>query len=211
MTPKFSSKIKGFLLNHFLWHLLALLLVWVVSTDIQIWLLFLYAYLGIIVVVSIREVVLLWCRRRRTEYSLQAERLLLLVREMIDLAYTYENNPKKFYEKFREQVSASALEERGIIDPDTLLHTARYNRMCENLKREDAELWALLMRGFSIRELKVIYGFENINSVYTKTHRLRSRLDKRMQQLLDEFQPPPTRNSSREPEGYRKSRNKPAP
>lgn len=109
-----------------------------------------------------------------------------LVREMIDLAYTYESDTDKFYRKFMETINVKSLRERGVIDPDILLHTPMYNRMCSELKSEDAELWALLKAGFTTRELMMVYGHTNINSVYVKVNRLKKRLGRKMRELIDD-------------------------
>ncbi len=116
----------------------------------------------------------------------QSEQLMLLVREMIDLAYLYGSDTDKFYRKFIETINVKSLQQRGVIDPDVLLHTPKYNLMCSELKKEDAELWTLLKAGFTTRELMMVYGHTNINSVYVKVNRLRKRLDRKMQELMDD-------------------------
>uniref|UniRef100_S0DEN9 Uncharacterized protein n=1 Tax=termite gut metagenome TaxID=433724 RepID=S0DEN9_9ZZZZ len=83
-----------------------------------------------------------------------------------------------------EKISVASLSYRGIIDPDVLLHTVKYNQICKGFGREDAELWTLLTSGFTNRELMVIYGFTNINSICVKPYWLRSRLEKDMRQLI---------------------------
>ncbi len=121
-----------------------------------------------------------------TDNSQQPGQFMLLIREMIDMAYVYESDTDKFYQKFREKISVESLRDRGIIEPDMLLHKPHYHRMCSELKREDAELWALLKAGFKTRELMVIYGHTNINSVYVKINRLRKRLNRKMRELIDD-------------------------
>ncbi len=69
--------------------------------------------------------------------------------------------------------------EKGIIKPETLLRKPKYHRMCNELRYKDAELWTLLMIGFTPREIMVVYGIKNINSVYVKFNRLHRRLEKR--------------------------------
>ncbi len=121
----------------------------------------------------------------KKKQTLRSVQLMLLVREMIDMAYLYEGDSEKFYCKFIEIIHVKSLRERGVIDPDMLLQTPRYNRMCRELKCDDAELWALLKAGFTTRELMMIYGHTNINSIYVKVNRLRKRLDRKMQELID--------------------------
>lgn len=184
MTRLISKKVKGFVITHLPGHIMALVFLWIIS-NFRIWIIFLIAYLGLITVAFLREVFRVWRLHRQLLYSEQAERLMNLIRDLIDLAFVHDENKEKFYDKFLEEIGMPSLRKRGIIDPDTLLRTPRFNRMCGELRCEDAELWILLMAGFSSRELKVIYGMTNINSVYIKRHRLRGRLDKKMQQLLD--------------------------
>lgn len=57
--------------------------------------------------------------------------------------------------------------------------------MCGRLKREDAELWALMEIGFTARELTIIYGHTNSGSIYVKVARLRKRLHRKRQELMD--------------------------
>ncbi len=115
----------------------------------------------------------------------QAGQLMSLVREMIDMAYVYEGDTDTFYRKFLEKISRESLKERGIIEPESLLLTPKYNRMCSELRGDDAELWALLQAGFTTRELKMIYGHTNINSMYVKINRLKGRLSRKMQELME--------------------------
>lgn len=186
MTQKTASKVRGFILDHFLWHMAALLVAWLFSASLEIWLIFFYIYLAMLAAVSVRELFLYWRRRQIAKYARRSERTMTLLLELIDLAYVYDSSPDKFYAGFRECVSAESLDRRGIIDPDALLHNARFRRSCENLRREDARLLTLLREGITNRELKVIYGLKDINSVYVKISRLRGRLDKRMKDLLDD-------------------------
>ncbi len=111
--------------------------------------------------------------------------LILLLREMIDMAYVYECDREKFYYKFLEKISVESLRERGIIDPEAVSRQPRYNLMCGRLKREDAELWALMEIGFTARELTIIYGHTNSGSIYVKVARLRKRLYRKRQELMD--------------------------
>lgn len=181
MTRLISRKVKGFVISHLPGHILVLMFLWIVS-NFKIWIVFLVIYLGLIAAAFLREVFHAWRLHRQMLYSEQARRLMSLIRSLIDLAFVYDQDEKRFYSKFSEMINVASLRKHGIIDPDALLHTPRFN----GLRCEDAELWTLLMAGFSSRELKVIYGMTNINSVYIKRHRLRNRLDKNMRQLLDE-------------------------
>lgn len=127
-----------------------------------------------------------WRQKRQAIYAAHCLRLEGLLHEIIDLAFVYEENHTLFFRKFTELVNVKSLTKRGLIDPDALLRTPRYNRDFNSLKRCDAELLALLAAGFSNRELKVIFGLKNLNSVYIKNHRVRSRLSAKMRQLLDD-------------------------
>ncbi len=122
----------------------------------------------------------------RKKYLQKIEQLVSLMREFIDLAYIYGDCPERFYGKFVEKVSVDSLRKRGIIKPETLLRKPKYHRMCNELRYKDAELWTLLMIGFTPREIMVVYGIKNINSVYVKIHRLRGRLNKKMKQLIND-------------------------
>jgi hypothetical protein len=145
-----------------------------------------YIYLIIILSTLLYEVFRAWRHKRERIYAEEVQRLMSLLCDIIDNALVYDEKPAKFYVTFLEMISVESLRKRGIIDPDALLRTPRYNRHCKDLRREDAELWALLMAGFKPRELKVIYGLTNINSVYVKVNRLKKRLNKKMQQLMED-------------------------
>ena len=106
--------------------------------------------------------------------------------DIIDLAFIYENDHTRFYMKFLDTINVESLSKRDIITPDAMLRTSSYNRDFKEMKRKDAEFLALLAAGFSYREIKVIYNLKNLNSVYIKSHRLRGRISKTMQQLLEE-------------------------
>jgi rhodanese-related sulfurtransferase len=92
------------------------------------------------------------------------------------MAYLYGNDPEKFYLKFLEEFNIISLRRRGIIDPDVLLKSSAYIFLYDNMKRSDAELWALRKAGFSNRGLVIIYGFKNLNSIYVKFNRLSKRV-----------------------------------
>lgn len=164
-------------------HALILLFLWIIL-NFRIWIIFLYAYLAIIFGAFAYEIFVAWRYKRERVYAKEAHRLMLLLRNMIDNAFIYDENPAKFHSKFLEMVSVESLRAHGIIDPDALLRTPKYNRTCKELRCEDAELWTFLMAGFSSRELKIIYGLTNLNSVYVKRNRLKKRLNKKMQELL---------------------------
>ncbi len=144
----------------------------------------LYVYSAIVALVIAYEIVLSRRRRRQKKRSRETSLFLLLVRDLIDTAYTYNTDPAKFYQKFLEQVNISSLRKRGITDPEVLLRTAGYIIMCKDMRGADAELWALRKAGFTNRELKVVYNLKNLNSIYVKNNRLKKRLDKRVAAIL---------------------------
>jgi hypothetical protein len=148
---------------------------------------FLLLLSGVVVGVIIHRVFRTWRERRQKIYDVHSVRLETLLHEIIDLAFTYEGDHVKFYLKFLETVNAKSLTKRGIIDPEALLGTSLDKSELSGMKRSDAEFLSLLSAGFSYRELTVIYGLKNLNSVYIKSHRLRGRLSKKMLQLLDRY------------------------
>ncbi len=184
MKRHIKKRVKGFFTLHFPLHVLALVILWILL-NFRIWVIFLFAYLAIIFGAFLYEIFLAWRYKRERIYAKEVRRLMFLMRNIIDTALIYDGEPAKFYGKFLEMISVESLSARGIIDPDALLRTPKYNRQCKELRRKDAELWTLIMAGFKARELKVIYGLTNIHSVYVKRNRMRKRLSKKMQELLD--------------------------
>ncbi len=184
MTRYLTKRVKGFLTAQFPAHVLILIFVWVVS-HIKIWVAIFVTYLVVIFAGFIYEIFRAWRFKQQRKYAKQTRLMVLLLRKLIDLACTYENDPEKFQRKFLEAISISALRESGIIDPSALLQIPPHKKAYSKMKRADAELWALRMAGLSMRELKIIYGLKNMNSMYVKLHRMKSRLDKNTQELLE--------------------------
>lgn len=115
------------------------------------------------------------------------ERLFKLLHDLLDIAYIYGNDHKKFYAKFIEIVNVKSLSRRKIINPDAILKTSKYNHEFGEMKRSDAEFLALLSTRLSYRALTVVYKLKDRNSVYVKRHRLQERLSKRMKQFLEDI------------------------
>lgn len=184
MSLRIKKRVSGFLTLHFPAHALLLAFLWFVL-NFKVWVIFLYAYLAVMLGAFVYEMFRSWRHARERVYADEVSRLMFLLHELVDAAYVYGEDPAKFYVKFLEMISVESLRSRGIIDPDTMLRTPQYNRMCKGLDAKDAELWTLIMAGFDSRALKVIYGMSNINSVYVKRNRLKKRLSLKMQQLMD--------------------------
>lgn len=185
MTNFFTAKLKGFIISHFVLNILIFILFWIIG-NLRVWMIFLGIYLIVIVVTLIRDLV--WSRwsKRLYVYARQMDRLVTILRDLIDQALVYDEDPGKFYRKFLETVNIESLRERGIIDPEALLRTPRFNPMYRMMTRSDVEILALSKAGFSNRELKVIYNLSNINSIYIKRHRAKTRLTKIMDEIRNQ-------------------------
>lgn len=183
-TKIITRRFKGFLVSQFPGHILVLLFLWIIL-NVRVWVIFLLIYAGIITMAFLYDIFCAWRCKRERIYAKEVRRLMLLIRNLIDMAFIYDEDCEKFYRKFLEEVSVESLSRRGIIDPDALLRTPHYNKACKGMKRSDAELWTLIKAGFTSRELMVIYGLTNINSVYIKRNRLKSRLQKHMLDLTN--------------------------
>lgn len=71
-------------------------------------------------------------------------------------------------------------------NPDVILRKAKQQANLQGISRKDVELFALILGGFSNRELKVIYQLKELEYVYTKRYRLKKRLLKHLHSLISE-------------------------
>jgi hypothetical protein len=182
MSPKSSKPetIKRKKISIYLASIIVPLLILHILFPLKIWVITLIVLSGLTGASYAYRQFRAWQYRNRLIYATHCERLENLIHDIIDLAYVYDEDHTKFYSKFLETVSVNSLSRRGIINPDAMLRTSKFNQELKTMKQGDAELLALLMAGFSSREIKIIYGLKNMNSVYIKCHRLRSRMSKKM-------------------------------
>ncbi len=108
-----------------------------------------------------------------------ARHRLLLIRRMIDLAFTYSHDEKIFYRKFCDEVTIKALKSHKVVNVSE--HAIAEGSPAEaakgNLSSGDVEMCCMIQEGFSPQELSVVYGLKNTNSIYVKRHRLKCKLD----------------------------------
>lgn len=99
---------------------------------------------------------------------------LLYVRSLIDLVYTYQHRPELLLIHFQLEMSIKKLLIYHLIED-------RCDHYCPEetkLNQNDKLFYMLCEEGFSARELCVIFGQNNINSVYVRHHRIRKKLQK---------------------------------
>jgi len=105
-----------------------------------------------------------------------SDRRLALIRQLIELAYTYCDK-ELFYKKFMEAVSINSLKDsRIVVVDDHDLGPTAGKRLTEN----EAVMYSLMRQGFTPREITVICREKSINTVYLKQHRLKKKLGGRV-------------------------------
>lgn len=111
-------------------------------------------------------------RRQRRHVAFYRQRnadQLRFIRSLLDLCYAYRESPSVFLDKFKDSVNIRRLQSFDLLDlPD---------EGPAGLKEEERLLCLLIERGFTFRELCVIFNLKKINNVYVKYHRIRKKLE----------------------------------
>ncbi len=99
-----------------------------------------------------------------------ADNRLQLIRHLIDLSYSYKEQPLKFLHHFCDAIRVPALRNSHIVQ------ISRHTSYTET--EEDSRfLIQLLDAGFSRREVCAIFDLKNINCLYVKFHRAKKKLN----------------------------------
>lgn len=94
---------------------------------------------------------------------------LRFIRSLLDLCYAYRESPQVFLDKFKDKVNI-----REMKAYDLFGHSS--DRRWNSLKEDERLLCMLLERGFTQRELCVVFNMKSINNLYIKHHRIRKKL-----------------------------------
>ncbi len=157
--------------------LLAVLVLVVVFADHEYWALFLLLLVSLAALVFFVE----YCNRlaakeRKSRAELQ-ERRLLLFRKLVDHSYEQQGNTAVFYKKFCEEINIRNLRKYQLIDRELKVPTGSVGfGESGKLSSEDYEFLHLARAGFTNRELSMIFGLTNSQSVYVKRHRIKAKL-----------------------------------
>lgn len=111
-------------------------------------------------------------RRRRRDAEASASDRLHYIRILMDLVYTYSHRPEQLVGLLRAEMSIGKLLCCHVVEDGT----ARFAPEQLRANRNDKLLYQLHEAGFTPRELCVIFGLNNLNSVYVKYHRMNKRL-----------------------------------
>lgn len=106
------------------------------------------------------------------ELNSLADQRLIMIRRLIELAYTYSDK-EIFYDKFIETVSIDSLKNSDILRIDA--HAPNIPTEKE-LTVDEVEMYSLMQQGFTPQEISVIYREKSVNAVYIKRHRLKKKL-----------------------------------
>lgn len=97
---------------------------------------------------------------------------LYYIRKLMDLVYTYSHRPEQLLRLLQTEMSIKKLLCYHVVEDATDGLIPDEARVSKN----DRLLYQLHKEGFSPRELCVIFGLNNLNSVYVKYHRMNKRL-----------------------------------
>lgn len=113
-----------------------------------------------------------------------SEQRLLLLKRLIDHAYTYKCDKTLFYKRFCEEVNVITMRKNRLIEmslyrdyTQLYAHTLSNGRSKKTLK-EDIEFLFFINEGFTPRELSVIYNLNHPHSIYVKRNRLKVRINR---------------------------------
>lgn len=103
-----------------------------------------------------------------------------LIVGLVGLAFTYEHDLEMFHKKFVQMVNVENLKRYKVIEVgEQVLQDGSYDLKVDPslLNSKELEMYCLTKRGFTSREMAVVYGMKNINSIYVKKHRLKKKLE----------------------------------
>lgn len=105
------------------------------------------------------------------------------MKNVLDVAYTSESNPKHFYKKFLEYTNAGARAEDAFGDLQYIVN-AKYDGIIDHIRKSfptlskaDINFFSMLCFGFTPNAIRLIYGHTNLDSVFTKRKKLRDKLN----------------------------------
>lgn len=98
-----------------------------------------------------------------------ADKRLLLLRHMIEMAYLYKDRPQQFTHTFCAEIAARKLRNAGIVES--------YARPTGSEDEADERfLVGLLDAGFTRKEVCAIFNLKSVNCFYVKYHRAKKKL-----------------------------------
>lgn len=111
------------------------------------------------------------------------EQRLVLMKNILDIAYTTESNPKHFYKKFLEYINAGTKAEDAFGDLQYVVNE-KYSGIIDYVKeaypllsKADLDFFSMLCFDFTPNAIRLIYGHTNLDSVFTKRKKLRDKLN----------------------------------
>lgn len=104
-----------------------------------------------------------------------ANNRLSMIRAFFELYHTYNNDVRLFCKNFQRLSSINNIRDSKIIDFE--LHMNILQEQGIVLKESEAELHCLLSHMFTPRELRVIYGHSNVESIYIRLNRLNHKFE----------------------------------
>lgn len=111
------------------------------------------------------------------------EQRLVLMKNIMDIAYTTESNPKHFYKKFLEYISAGTKAADAFGDLQYVVNE-KYSGIIDHVKEKypllsktDLDFFSMLCFNFTPNAIRLIYGHTNLDSVFTKRKKLRDKLN----------------------------------
>lgn len=111
------------------------------------------------------------------------EQRLVQMKNILDIAYTTESNPKHFYKKFLEYINAGTKAEDAFGDLQYVVNE-KYSGIIDHVKeaypllsKTDLDFFSMLCFDFTPNAIRLIYGHTNLDSVFTKRKKLRDKLN----------------------------------
>lgn len=111
------------------------------------------------------------------------EQRLVLMKNILDIAYTTESNPKHFYKKFLENINAGTKAEDAFGDLQYVVNE-KYSGIIDHVKeaypilsKADLDFFSMLCFDFTPNAIRLIYGHTNLDSVFTKRKKLRDKMN----------------------------------
>lgn len=108
-------------------------------------------------------------RRDVSLRELRAADQLRFLRSLLDLCYAYGASPQVFLDKFKDRVNIRQFKSYDLMD----MQDTRF----ADLKEDERLLCLLFERGFTQRELCVIFNLKKISNLYVKHHRIKKKLN----------------------------------
>lgn len=107
-----------------------------------------------------------------------AKKRLELIREVIDIVYSYSFDEELLERKILKAVKAEKLIDSEIVNMDTVMPNNNKPDNSGAITKDDVDFYCLLRSGFSMRELSVVYGNATQKSLYVRKHRVLKKFEK---------------------------------